>query len=90
MVGPKKQKFWPRINILEDFFLNSVDECQFAKIGHDFIDKVVQKLVAKGQLISECLLGVIDFPKNQRKIWQISALESKKWSNQQSKSTFLL
>jgi hypothetical protein len=26
---------------------------------HDYI---------KGQLISECLLGVIDFPKNQRKI----------------------
>ena len=45
--------------------------------------------ITKGQLISECLLGVIDFPKNQRKIWQISALESKKWSNQQSKSTFL-
>ena len=43
----------------------------------------------KGQLISECLSGVIDFPKNQRKIWQISALESKKWSNKQSKSTFL-
>ena len=32
----------------------------------------------KGQLVAECLLGVIDFPKNQRKIWQISALESKK------------
>ena len=44
---------------------------------------------AKGQLISECLLGVIDFPKNQQKSWQISALESKKWSNQQSKGTFL-
>ena len=44
---------------------------------------------AKGQLILECLLGVIDFPKNQRKFLQISALESKKWSNQQSKSTFL-
>ena len=43
----------------------------------------------KGQLIWECLLGVIDFPKKQRKIWQISALKSKKWSNQQSKSTFL-
>ena len=43
----------------------------------------------KGQLISECLLGLIDFPKKQLKIWQISALESKKWSNQQSKSTFL-
>ena len=46
-------------------------------------------VIYKGQLISECLLGVIDFPKKQRKIWQISALESKKWSNQQSKSTFL-
>ena len=43
----------------------------------------------KGQLISECFLGVIDFPKNQQKIWEISALESKKWSNQKSKSTFL-
>ena len=43
----------------------------------------------KGKLISECLLGVIDFPKKQRKIWQISALESKKWSNQQIKSAFL-
>ena len=42
-----------------------------------------------GQLISECLLGFIDFPKKQRKFLQISALESKKWSNQQSKSTFL-
>ena len=31
----------------------------------------------KGQLISECLLGVMDFPKNQQKIWQSSALESK-------------
>ena len=26
MVGPKKQYFWPRINIL-----NFVDECQFVK-----------------------------------------------------------
>ena len=41
--------------------------------------------ILKGQLISECLLSVLDFPKNQRKFWQISALESKKWSNQQSK-----
>ena len=43
----------------------------------------------KGQLISECRLGVIDFPKKQRKFWQISAIESKKWSNQQSEGTFL-
>ena len=37
--------------------------------------------MCKGQLISECLLSVIDFSKKQRKIGQISALESKKWSN---------
>ena len=30
------------------------------------------------QLISECLFGALNFPKNQRKIWQISALETKK------------
>ena len=35
----------------------------------------------KGQLISECLFDVINFQKNQRKTWQISALESKKLSN---------
>ena len=44
---------------------------------------------SKGQLISECLFGVLNFPKNQQKIWQISALETKKWSNQQSKGTLL-
>ena len=43
----------------------------------------------KGQLISECLFGILNFPKNQRKIWQISAVETKKWLNQQSKATFL-
>ena len=49
----------------------------------------VKKPPTKGKLISECLLSVIDFPKNQQFFLQISALESKKWSNQQSKSTFL-
>ena len=28
----------------------------------------LENIVPKGQLISECLLGVIDFPKNQQKI----------------------
>ena len=42
----------------------------------------------KGQLISECLFDVLDFPKNQRKIWQISALESKKWSNHKIKAHY--
>ena len=32
-------------------------------------------------VFSECLFGVLNFPKNQRKIWQISAPEPKKWSN---------
>ena len=31
----------------------------------------------KGQLISEFLSGVVDFPKNQWNIWQTSAFESK-------------
>ena len=43
----------------------------------------------KGQLSAECLFDFLNFPKNQRKIRQISAPESKKWSNQQSKGTFL-
>ena len=45
--------------------------------------------IAKGQLISESLFDILNFPKKQRKIWQISALEYKKFSNQQNKGTFL-
>ena len=60
------------------------------QIVHYKVGRTQTSYSFKGQLISECLLGVIDFPKNQRKIWQISALESKKWSNQQSKSTFFI
>ena len=33
--------------------------------------------VSKGQLISECIFDFLNFPKHQRKIWQISAPESK-------------
>ena len=46
--------------------------------------------MAKGQLISECLFDqcLLNFPKNQRKIWQISALESKKWSNHKIKAHY--
>ena len=35
----------------------------------------------RGQIISECLFDFLNFPKNHRKIWQISAQGSKKWSN---------
>ena len=31
MVGPKKQDFWPRINILKDFFFKSVNELRLFK-----------------------------------------------------------
>ena len=37
----------------------------------------------KGQLNSERIFDFSNFPKNQQKICQISALESEKWSNQQ-------
>ena len=37
--------------------------------------------ITKGQLISERLFDVINFPKNQRKIQQISVPESNKWLN---------
>ena len=44
----------------------------------------------KGQLISECLFDVLNFPKDQRKFWKISALECKKSSNQKNKGDFFL
>ena len=41
----------------------------------------------KGQLISEWIFDALNFPKNNNKIfWQISALESKKWSNHKIKA----
>ena len=40
--------------------------------------------LVKGQLISECLFDVLNFPKKT-----ISALKYKKWLNQQNKGTFL-
>ena len=44
----------------------------------------------KGQLIREWLCGGFNFPKNPQKIWLISALESKKWSNQKEKKHFIM
>ena len=40
----------------------------------------------KGQTISECPLEILDFPKIPPKIWQISAQETKKWSNHKIKA----
>ena len=47
-----------------------------------------QLWTAKGQLISECLFDFLNFPKNQQKIWQISAQGSKKWSNHKIKAYY--
>ena len=38
--------------------------------------------------ISKCLFDILNFPKDQQKIWQISALESKKWSNRKIKAHY--
>ena len=42
---------------------------------------------SKGQLISLWLFDVLKFPKNQRKFWRISALESRNWLNWKNKGT---
>ena len=42
-----------------------------------------------GQLISECLFGFLDFPKNYRKIWQISAQEHESSWNHQNNGILL-
>ena len=55
----------------------------------DQSDKQSDDIFLKGQLISECLFDDLNFPKKQRKIWQISAQETKKLSNLQSKGTLL-
>jgi hypothetical protein len=49
--------------------------------------KIIIRII-KGQLISECLFDILNFPKNQQKIWQISALEYKKWSNHKIKAHY--
>ena len=43
----------------------------------------------KGQLLSEWLFDVLNFPKTNAKIWNIYALESKKWLNHKYKGTLL-
>ena len=48
----------------------------------------LENRVVKGQLISECPFEILDFPKIPRKIWQISALESEKWSNHKIKALY--
>ena len=45
MVGPKKQDFWPRINILKGFFFSILRLMMVGqKLGMILENKVVQKL----------------------------------------------
>ena len=46
MVGPKRQDFWPRINILEGKknSKNLAMNVSSSKIGHDFSNKEFKKL----------------------------------------------
>ena len=43
----------------------------------------------KGQIISECLFDFLNFPKNHRKFWQISAQEHERCWNHQNKDNAL-
>jgi hypothetical protein len=54
----------PHENVQIFVFLVKVD---VLREGHKNLAKSPFFEVAKGQLISECLFGVIDFPKKQRK-----------------------
>ena len=63
-------------------FRYSEKATKFEKIFHLKFD------ATKGQLISECLFDVLNFLKQQQKICQISALESKKWLNHKIKAYY--
>ena len=56
-MGPKKQDFWPKINILKGFvFLNLSMNFSSSKIGHDFSNKVYQKLTEEKNVFEKILL----------------------------------
>ena len=64
-------------------------QCKNCQIYHPKNWEIDHGCTAKGQLTSECLLGVIDFPKTNKKFDKFLPQKLKKWSNQQSKATFL-
>ena len=52
MVGPIRQDVWPRINILDGKKILSMNVSS-SKIGHDFSNKVVQKLTVEGNVFNK-------------------------------------
>ena len=67
------------------FCINNKQAC-FLKVLSN--SKRVMVFFVKGQLISECPFWNFKISKIPQKIWQISALESKKWSNHKIKALF--
>ena len=64
-------------------------EYYWSKSGTGWVMTQSNEYNSKGQLISKCLFGVIVWTKKPTKNLTISALEFKKWWNQQNKGTFL-
>ena len=52
MVGAKKQDFWPKNNILEEKKILSMSFSS-SKIGHDFSNKVAQKLTPEKNVFNK-------------------------------------
>ena len=52
MVGPKKQDLWPKTNMLKEKE-NLLMKVSLSKIGPDFSNKVVQKLMLEKIIISK-------------------------------------
>ena len=74
-----------KCSLCESKFPRSNDLRSHISSVHEGIEAVI-----KGQLISKCNFWCHRLYQNtNEKIWQISALESKKWWNQQDKGTFL-
>ena len=71
-----RKVFWLKINCSQMKWPNfdNWKIASFQKLGIILGNNV---LILKGQLISECLFDFLNFPKNQRKIWKISAQETK-------------
>ena len=65
IVGPKKQDFWPRINILKDFFLNPLMNYGSSKSAKIVLSKSIFEVKNQLNLLKKNLgLGQIFCPKD--------------------------
>ena len=53
MVGPKKQEFWPRINIMKGKIKNLPMNASSSKIEHDFNKKSGSKIDTRKNVFSK-------------------------------------